>query len=215
MSDTPIAPEEINDSQDALDINNSENEVVETEVTETIEEQKGRWYAIRTFTSHEDKVKASIELEIQRQNLGDRLFEAAVPKETVFVIRNGKRKTREKNILPGYILVRCELDLKIKDVISNIPSIVNFIGRGNTPEPLQPAEVIRIFGRVEERKEVATIETKFQVGDPVKIIDGPFESFSGTVIDINEEKQKLKVEVQILGRRTPVELDYSQVEVEA
>jgi len=188
----------------------------ELEMTESnSSELQGKWYAIRTFTSHEEKVKTNIDMEVKRLNLQDVVFEVVVPKETVFEIRNGKRKTREKNFLPGYILVRCLMDNKLKEIITNLPSIVSFVGRRNDPTPLQPIEIERIFGRVEERKDIATVETKFQVGDPVKVIDGPFNTFSGTVKEINEEKQKLKVEVQILGRKTPVELEFSQVEMEA
>lgn len=176
---------------------------------------EGRWYAIRTFTGHEEKVKVTIETEAKRLGLGNRLFEVVVPKETVFEVRAGRRKTREKNFLPGYILVRCIMDAKLKEIIQNLPSIVSFVGRRNDPTPLQVSEIERIFGRVEERRDIATVETKFQVGDPVKVIEGPFNTFSGTVKEINEEKQKLKVEVQILGRRTPVELDFAQVELEA
>jgi len=175
--------------------------------------ENGRWYVIRTFTGHEEKVKTTIETEIKRLGLEDRIFEAIVPKENVIEVRAGKRRTREKNFLPGYMLVRCKMDIKVKDVISNLPSIMSFVGRKGEPEPLQAIEVERIFGRVEERKDIATVETKFQVGDPVKVIDGPFNTFNGNVIDVNEEKQKLKVEVQILGRKTPVELDFTQIEV--
>ncbi len=177
------------------------------------QEEQGRWYAVRTFTGHEEKVRDTIEREAKNLGLEDRIFEAVVPKENVIEVRNGKKRTREKNFLPGYMLVRCKMDIKVKDVISNLPSIVSFVGRRGEPEPLQKLEIERIFGRVEERKDIATVETKFQVGDPVKVIDGPFNTFNGAVMEVNEEKQKLKVEVQILGRKTPVELDFTQVEV--
>ncbi|MGE5480328.1 MAG: transcription termination/antitermination protein NusG [Chloroflexota bacterium] len=173
-----------------------------------------KWYAIRTFTGHEQKVKASIEAEVKRLGLDDRVREVVIPQETVFEVRNGKRKTRVKNFLPGYIILSAVLDKKLKDVISNLPSVVSFVGRKNDAVPLQTHEIERIIGRVEERKDIATIETAFQIGDPVKVIDGPFTTFSGTVKEVNNEKQKLKVEVGILGRKTPVELDFSQVELE-
>lgn len=173
-----------------------------------------KWYALRVFTGHESKVKQAIEAESKRLELDDRIKEVIIPQETVFEVRNGKRKTRIKNFLPGYILVNAILDLKIKDVISNIPSIVSFVGRRNEAVPLQPHEIERIIGRVEERKDITTVETQFAVGDPIKVIEGPFNTFSGTVKEVNYEKQKLKVEVGILGRKTPVELDFSQVELE-
>jgi len=182
---------------------------------EQIQEQlEPRWYALRTFTSHEQKVKESIENEVARLELGEFLEEVVIPHETVFEMRNGKRRQRVKNFLPGYILVHLVLTNKMQDVITNLPSVLNFIGRRTEPTPLQQNEIERIMGRVEERKDIATIETKFVEGDPIKVIDGPFATFSGTVKEVNNEKQKLKVEVGILGRKTPVELDFSQVELE-
>lgn len=173
-----------------------------------------KWYALRTFTGHELKVKQSIEIEAKRLSLGDRIGEVIIPQETVFEVRGGKRRTRTKNFLPGYILVKTALDKKIIDVLSNIPSVVSFVGRKNEPTPLQAPEVERIIGRVEERKNIATIEHAFSIGDPIRVIEGPFTNFNGTVKEVNNEKQKLKVEVGILGRKTPVELDFSQVEIE-
>lgn len=173
-----------------------------------------RWYALRTFTGHEQKVKQTIEIESKRLHLEDRIKEVIIPQETVFEVRNGKRRTKVKNFLPGYIVVYAVLDKKVKDVIQNLPSVVAFVGRKNEPQALQPSEIERIIGRVLERKDIETIETKFSIGDPVKVIDGPFNTFNGTIKEINYEKQKMKVEVGILGRKTPVELDFSQVEIE-
>ncbi len=188
------------------------------EIIENIEfEELGpeyKWYAIRTFTGHELRVKQNIEYEMKRLKLSEKVKDIIIPQETVFEVRNGKRRTRIKNFLPGYIIVRCILDKKIKDIIQNVPSIVSFVGTKTEPAPLQYHEVERIIGRVEERKNVATIETSFQIGDPVKVIDGPFANFNGTIKEINFEKQKMKVEIAILGRKTPVELDFSQVEIE-
>lgn len=182
---------------------------------ENQEKAEPKWYALRTFTSHEQKVKTSIEAEVKRLGLEEKVHEVVIPQETVFEVRGGKKRTKVKNFLPGYILIKAVLDMKTKDVISNLPSIVSFVGRRNDAVALRPDEVDRILGRVEERKDIATVETLFAEGDPVKVIDGPFNTFSGTVKEVNNEKQKLKVEVGILGRKTPVELDFSQVELEA
>lgn len=182
------------------------------DIPETVIEPK--WFAVRTYTGHETKVKASLEAEVKRLDLHDRVLEIIIPQETVFEVRQGKRKTRTKNFLPGYILVKVILDKKVQDIISNLPSVVSFVGRRMEPVPLQPHEIERIIGRVEERKSIATIETSFETGDPVRVVDGPFTNFNGTVKEVNNEKQKLKVEVGILGRKTPVELDFSQVELE-
>ncbi|TNE33279.1 transcription termination/antitermination factor NusG [bacterium] len=178
------------------------------------ERKKPNWYALRTFTGHEQKVKNLIEIESKRIGIDDRIMEVIIPEETVFEVRGGKRRTKTKNFLPGYIILYAVLDLKVQDVIQNLPSVVSFVGRRNEATPLRKEEVNRIIGRLEERKDVATVETQFQIGDPVKVIDGPFNTFSGTVKEVNNEKQKLKVEVGILGRKTPVELDFTQVEIE-
>lgn len=173
-----------------------------------------KWYALRTFTSHEEKVKNSIEQEAKRLKLEDRIKEVVIPVETVFEVRNGKRKSKVKNFLPGYILVNVHLDRKTLDVIKNLPSVVSFVGRRSEAVALQPSEVDKILGRVEARKDIETVETTFQIGDPVKVVDGPFATFSGTIKEVNNEKQKVKVEVGILGRKTPVELDFGQIEMD-
>jgi transcriptional antiterminator NusG len=173
-----------------------------------------KWYALRTYTGHENKVKAQVFAEMKRLGMEDFVQEILIPEETVFEVKGGKRKTKIKNFLPGYIMIKCRLNKKLKDIIISLPSVVAFVGRRNEPTPLQKDEVDRILGRVEERKDVSTIEHTFEIGDPVKVIDGPFSTFLGTVKEINFEKQKLKVEVGILGRKTPVELDFAQVELE-
>jgi transcriptional antiterminator NusG len=178
------------------------------------ENQEFKWYVVRTFTGHEGKVKLTLEAEIKRLDLQERVKDVIIPQETVFEVRNGKRRTKTRNFLPGYIIVHAVLDKKIKDIINNLPSVVSFVGTKLEPAPLQQHEIERIIGRVEERKSIETIETSFQIGDPVKVIDGPFSGFNGTVKEVNNEKQKIKVEVGILGRKTPVELDFRQVEVE-
>jgi transcription termination/antitermination protein NusG len=175
-----------------------------------------KWYAVRTFSGHEQKVKIALEAELKRLGLEERLPEVLIPQETVYEVRNGKKVKRVRNFLPGYIIIKATLDNRVKDVISNTPSLIGFVGLGTKPEPdsLRDEEVDRILGRVEERKNIATVDTSFAVGDPVKVIDGPFSGFNGSVKEVNQDKQKLKVEVGILGRKTPVELDFSQVEIE-
>ena len=174
-----------------------------------------RWYALRTFTGHEARVKTSIENEMVRLGLENRVLSIVIPTETVFEVRSGKRRTRVKNFLPGYILIEVSLDNRLRDVIVSLPSIVGFAGSTTSgPQPLQKDEVDRILGRVEERKDITTAETSFREGDPINVIEGPFANFKGTVKEVNVEKQKLKVEVGILGRKTPIELDFNQVEIE-
>jgi len=172
-----------------------------------------QWYALRTLTGQEEKVKLLLETEIRRLGLEDRVDEVLVPQETVFEVRGGKKRTKVKNFLPGYILIHAKLDNYVRDLINNMTG-VQFVGTKNEPIPLKPHEVERILGRMEERRDIATIEASFEVGDPVRIVDGPFTGFSGVVKEVNNEKQKVKVEVGILGRKTPVELDFTQIEIE-
>jgi transcription termination/antitermination protein NusG len=174
-----------------------------------------KWYALRTFSGHEEKVRKALLSEINRLQVQDRFTDILVPQESVYEIRNGKKYKRVRNFLPGYIIIKAALDNRVKDIISNTPSLLGFLGTKPDPDPLREDEVDRILGRVEERKNITVVETQFAAGDPVKVIDGPFSGFSGTVKEVNHEKQKLKVEVGILGRKTPVELDFSQIEIEA
>ena len=173
-----------------------------------------RWYALRIFSGHESRVKQLLENELERIDLMEFVPNIIIPQEKVFEVRDGKKRTRMKNFLPGYLLIEAVLTKKVIDVIQNTPSVMSFLGRQNTPEPLQPHEVNRILDRMEERKNVETIVESFEIGDPVKVIDGPFNNFSGIVREVNNQKQKLKVEVSIFGRKTPVLLDFTQVEME-
>ena len=214
FDETDVVEEVINTPEDETTVNESRKEVSEVDALMDINKPEGKWYAIRTFTGHETKVKLSIEAEVKRLKLQDRILEVIIPQETVFEVRGGKRRTKIKNFLPGYILVKAVMDKKIIEIITTVPSVVSFVGNKTQPSALQPHEIERIIGRVEERRSIATIVTRFEIGDPVKVIDGPFTNFNGTVKEVNHEKQKLKVEVGILGRKTPVELDFSQVELE-
>ncbi len=173
-----------------------------------------RWYALRTYSGHEARVKQLLESELELEGLQELVPTVLIPQEKVFEVRDGKKRTRQKNFLPGYVLVEAVLTKKVKDVIQNVPSVISFVGTKTEPVPLRPDEIGKILDRVEERKHIETIVESFREGDPVKVIDGPFNNFSGFVREVNHSKQKLKVEVSIFGRKTPVELDFSQVEIE-
>jgi transcriptional antiterminator NusG len=173
-----------------------------------------RWYVVRTYSGHENKVKAYLENEAARLGLEEKLSRVMVPSEKVFEVKDGKKKSKTKTFFPGYILVEAILDEKVKYLITNTPSVMSFVGSKDKPVPLQPDEVKRLIGKMEERKDVEQIEVPFHIGEPVKVINGPFNNFSGFVQEVNEEKLKLKVMVSIFGRKTPVELDFSQVEIE-
>lgn len=175
-----------------------------------------RWYAIRSYSGHENKVKAYIENEVKLADpelkMGEKIVTVIVPTEKVYELRDGKKRTKTRNFFPGYILIQCVMDKYTKDLILNTPSVISFVGPKNTPVPLREDEVARILGRMEERRDMEVPEVRFRAGDPVRVIDGPFNTFSGFVQEVNQEKMKLKVMVSIFGRKTPVELDFSQVE---
>ncbi|MBN1301273.1 MAG: transcription termination/antitermination factor NusG [Melioribacteraceae bacterium] len=180
-----------------------------------MENPNAKWYVVRTFSGHENKVKTLIEAELKDSDeLQSKILEVLVPTEKVFEVKDGKKKTKTKNFFPGYILVHAELDNRVKDFIVNMPSIMGFLGSQNQPNPLLPDEVKRIVGRITKNDETERTETIFRTGDFVKIIDGPFNNFSGMIEEVNEEKMKVKVMVSIFGRKTPVEIDFVQAELE-
>ncbi len=174
-----------------------------------------RWYVVRTFSGHENKVKSLLESELSdNENLRIKIKDILVPTEKVFEVKDGKKKSKTKNFFPGYLLVQADLDNQVKEFILNTPSVMGFLGTKNNPNPLQPEEVKRIVGRITQDETSERMETIFRSGDVVKIIDGPFNNFSGTVQEVNEEKMKIKVMVSIFGRKTPVEIDFVQAELE-
>lgn len=173
-----------------------------------------KWYVVRTYSGHENKVKAYLENEVTQAGLAEKISSVIVPSEKVFEVKDGKKKSKTRTFFPGYILVEAVMDTATQHLILNTPSVISFVGPKNAPAPLQPAEVKRLIGKIEERKDVEVLEVPFRSGDAVKVIDGPFNNFSGFVQEVNEEKMKLKVMVSIFGRKTPVELDFSQVELE-
>ena len=181
--------------------------------------QEYRWYVVRCLSGHEKKVKEYLEREIPLQGLDDKITEILIPTETVVEVRSGKKKTREKNFFPGYILVETIYDESVNNLIQNAPSTLGFL-KSNTddkePTPLREKEVEQILGRVRDNKEMmeggGLVEIPFNEGDVVKVVDGPFKDFDGTVQEVNHEKLKLLVLVSIFGRKTPVEVDVNQVE---
>ncbi|MBK7228854.1 MAG: transcription termination/antitermination factor NusG [Ignavibacteriales bacterium] len=176
---------------------------------------ESRWYVVRTFSGHENKVKTLLETGLnEHEHLKAKLTEILVPMEKVFEVKDGKKKSKTKNFFPGYILVNADLDNQVKDFILNTQSVMGFLGTGGNPNPLHPEEVRRIVGRITQDSSTERMETIFRSGDLVKIVDGPFNNFSGTIEEVNEEKMKIKVMVSIFGRKTPVEIDFVQAELE-
>ena len=179
------------------------------------ENTQAKWYVVKTFSGHENKVKSLIDAELrENEYLNARIIEVLVPTEKIFEVKDGKKKSKTRNFFPGYILMNADLDIKVKDFIVNSPSVMGFLGNQNKPIPLQPAEVKRIVGRITQNEETERTDTIFRAGDFIKIIDGPFNNFSGIIEEVNEEKMKIKVMVSIFGRKTPVEIDFVQAELE-
>ena len=177
-------------------------------------EVETKWYAIHVLSGHERKVKAYLENEINRLSLEEKIPQILIPSEEVTEMREGKRKVKNRVFFPGYMLVETVLDKETQHVILNTPGVTNFVGPKNKPQPLRKDEIDRIHGRVEKSMTQEVLDIPFQLGDPIKVTDGPFSDFTGFVEEINKEKKKVKVLVSIFGRSTPVELDFLQVELE-
>ena len=174
-----------------------------------------KWYVVRAVSGKEKKVKEYLELEITRAKLNDFVSQVLIPTEKVFKIQNGKKVNKEKVYLPGYVIIEAALVGEVTHVIKSIPNVIGFLGteKGGEPVPMRLAEVNRILGKVDELAETEEeMKIPFVIGESVKVIDGPFNNFSGVIDEINEEKKKLKVMVKIFGRKTPLDLNYNQVE---
>jgi transcriptional antiterminator NusG len=178
-------------------------------------EQVKKWYVVRAVSGKEKKVKEYIESEVNRLGLQDFVSQVLIPTEKVYQVRKGKKIIKERIYFPGYVLIEAALVGELTHIIRNIPNVLGFLGTGNEPSPMRPSEVKRILGKVDELAEQSEgINVPFIVGETVKVVDGPFNSFTGVIEEINEEKKKLKVMVKIFGRKTPLELNFMQVEKE-
>jgi len=173
-----------------------------------------KWYAVRTITGHEKRVKNYLEVEIPELGLENKISHVLIPEEKVFEVKGGKKKIKLKNFFPGYILVEAELDKEVMNFLSRAPSVLKMVGDKNEAIALRDDEVKRILGRINDSDEKEKIEVQFEKGELVKVISGPFINFSGTINEINLERMKVKVMVSIFGRKTPIELDFTQIERE-
>jgi len=173
-----------------------------------------RWYVINTYSGYEQKVKANLESRIKSMSMEEKIFQILIPSEEVTETRNGKKRVTNKKFFPGYLLVEMDLDENSWYVVRNTPKVTSFVGVGNKPTPLPEEEVTAILEHIGKRRERRALKTQFDKGDLVKVMEGPFANFSGTVEDINPERERVKVMVTIFGRQTPVELEFHQVEKE-
>jgi transcription termination/antitermination protein NusG len=168
------------------------------------------WYVIHCYSGYENKVRHNLEQRIETMGMKDRIFDVVIPTQEEIEVKDGKRRTVERHIFPGYVLVNMLLTEESWYVVRNTPGVTGFVGMGNNPTPLRPEEVSQIIKRMEA--EAPTVKVTYKVGERVRIIDGPFNDFRGMVSEIDMERTKVRVMVSFFGRETPVELDFLQVE---
>lgn len=175
-----------------------------------------KWYVVRAVSGKEKKVKQYIDAEISRLGLTHLVPQVLIPMEKYYQMRDGKKIAKERNFYPGYVLIETALNAELEQIIKGVNSVIGFLGdKSGNAVPLRPAEVNRILGKVDEMAEQGEMmNVPYYVGENIKVMDGPFNGFSGVIEEVNEEKKKLKVMVKIFGRRTPLELNYMQVEKE-
>ena len=168
------------------------------------------WFVIHCYSGYENKVRFNLEQRIETMGMKDKIFDVVIPTQEEIEVRDGKRRTVERHVFPGYVLVNMVLGEDSWFVVRNTPGVTGFVGMGDEPTPLRPEEVAQILRRMED--EAPTYKVSYKLGDRVRIVDGPFNDFRGTVAEINMERSKIRVMVNFFGRETPVELDFLQVE---
>lgn len=174
-----------------------------------------KWYVVRAVSGQENKVKNYIETEISRLGMSDYLSQVLVPTEKVVQVRDGKKISKDRVYFPGYVMVEANLTGEVPHVIKSVSGVIGFLGetKGGDPVPLRESEVNRMLGKVDELSvKTDNVAIPYTTGETVKVIDGPFNGFNGTVEKVNDEKRKLEVMVKIFGRKTPLELSFMQVE---
>ena len=170
------------------------------------------WYIVQAYSGFEKKVVESIKDELNKNKLSENLQEILVPTHQVTEVKKGKRTKKEKKFFPGYVLIKVELTKQIYHMIKNLQKVSGFLGSTDKPTPISDSEIKRILGQVSESAVSQKIGVSFEIGEKVKVCDGPFASFNGLIEEIDEEKSRLKVSVSIFGRPTPVDLEFNQVE---
>ncbi len=218
-AEAEAAAEPAADEAEALVDVADEDELFEVEEAPRVEspyDRPGRWYVVHTQSGHEKKAQQNLAARTDSMNMGERIYESVIPMEDVVEFRNGKKVVVQKKMFPGYLLVRAQLDDDAWYVIRNTPSVVNFVGSGGKPSPLLRREVEN-FLQVKEEGAPATpskrskARLEYELGETIRVKEGPFADFSGEIVEINEDQLKVKVLVNIFGRETPVELEFSQV----
>jgi transcriptional antiterminator NusG len=208
---TTMAAEEQNPEEQNLEAASAEVDPSTEQLAPPVNENF-KWYIIHAYSGFERKVRESLESRITAFGLQNRIGRIMIPTEPVTELRNGKKYTIERVFLPGYVLVEMDLDNDLWHVIKNTPRVTGFLGTGDNPVALSEQEVSSILFRSDSSKDKPTMKVKFDKGEQVRINEGPFANFTGTVDDVNEDRQTLKVMVSIFGRSTPVEIEFSKVD---
>jgi len=170
------------------------------------------WYIVQTFSGFEQKVAETLKDMVKKQELSEKIDDVLVPMHEVTEVKRGKRVQRKKKYFPSYVLVKMEMSKELYHMIKNIQKVTGFLGTTGKPVPVSEKEIDKIMGRIKEGTLAPKSEVSFDIGEQVKVCEGPFSSFSGLVEEVDEERSKLKVSVSIFGRPTPIELEYNQVE---
>jgi len=199
------------DELDASVENAAEPDKVNPLAVSDADEEDGRsWYVIHCYSGYENKVRYNLEQRIESMGMKDEIFDVVIPTQEEIEVKDGKRRSIERHVFPGYVLVNMKMSEESWYVVRNTPGVTGFVGMGNDPIPLRPEEVSQILKRMEA--EAPTIKVTYRPGEKVRIIDGPFNDFHGTVDEIDMDRSKVRVMVNFFGRSTPVELDFLQVE---
>ena len=210
-TETEPAPEKQEDELEIADDDEQPAETVEAAAAREEEAASDRdWFVIHCYSGYENKVRYNLEQRIETMDMKNKIFDVVVPTEEEIEVKDGKRRTVERRVFPGYILVQMILDEDSWYVVRNTPGVTGFVGMGNEPTPLRPEEVAKIVKRMEA--DAPRIKLAYSIGQKVRIIDGPFNDFIGTVADIDMERAMVRVMVSFFGRETPVELDFLQVD---
>jgi transcriptional antiterminator NusG len=213
-AEMPVPGEQVEESKTVA---SSEDSSSSTEEPASQKPKKGEenednrsWYVIHCYSGYENKVRYNLEQRIETMGMKDRIFDVVIPTQEEIEVKEGKRRSIERHVFPGYVLVNMILTEESWYVVRNTPGVTGFVGMGNDPTPLRPEEVAQILKRMEA--EAPHVKVTFKAGERVRIIDGPFNDFRGTVSEIDMERAKVTVMVNFFGRETPVELDFLQVE---
>ena len=202
QNDDPMANDVQSSAQGPIDPSQSQPKAKHNE--------ERHWYVIHCYSGYENKVRKNLEQRVETMGMKDKIFDVVIPTQEEIEVRDGKRRTVERHVFPGYVLVEMALSEESWFVVRNTPGVTGFVGMGDEPTPLRDEEVAQIMRRMES--EAPTYKVTYKTGDRVRIIDGPFNDFRGTVDEIDMDRSKIRVMVNFFGRETPVELDFLQVE---